>query len=382
VIALSRHIAVAPKEDFHITQMIDITGLNLSYPGRKGEASRVLRELELQIEEQETYVLLGPSGCGKSSILRAIAGLERPDAGTLSIGANLMFCAKRDVWVPPSGRPIGMVFQSYALWPHLSVLENICFPLIHGRTRATRGEANRRAQEALTAVQIAHLAEKPVTQISGGQQQRVALARAIAARPRVLLLDEPLSNLDPQLRVEVRMELRNLTSRLGITSVIVSHDPDDAYALADRVGVMNHGRLVQQGSPLQVRNRPASEFVGRLFGGMNVVQVPIEGRDADRICVRFEARSSWLPIADPELQVGQIIALGIRPEHLKIEFGAPQLTGAVSTKQYNGRDYLCSVQLRGQSIQFFAAGEGVEVGKVIALAGEPHQWVWLREGDQ
>jgi len=222
----------------------------------------VLRPLDFDLASGEYLTLLGPSGCGKTTLLRMIAGLERPTGGEIRIGC-LRVNADDGTFVQPEHREIGMVFQSYAVWPHLTVRENIAFPLEVGwRARElSRDERESRVKEAVKLVRLEGLEERFPSQLSGGQQQRVALARALAQQPRILLLDEPLSNLDTRLRGEMRRELRDLHARLGLTVVHVTHDQREAFELSTRVLVLNEGRVEQAGTPAEIRQNPASDWV-------------------------------------------------------------------------------------------------------------------------
>jgi iron(III) transport system ATP-binding protein len=236
---------------------------------KRFDATPVLRGLDLTIEDRELVTLLGPSGCGKTTTLRCVAGLERPDGGEVYIGEEVVASLGKRVFVPPNRRDIGMVFQSYALWPHMSVFANVAYPL--RVRRVARREVASRVGEALDSVGMEAYERRRVTDLSGGQQQRVALARALVARPRVLLLDEPLSNLDAKLRVAMRKEIRTAHERANTTSVYVTHDQAEAIALSDRVVVVNDGTIQQVGTPIEIYRRPANRFVAEFVGFENVV---------------------------------------------------------------------------------------------------------------
>ncbi|MGH7090423.1 MAG: ABC transporter ATP-binding protein, partial [Stellaceae bacterium] len=228
--------------------MISIRDLAMTYRSREAEHQAV-RGVSLDVRQGQFYTLLGPSGCGKTSILRCVAGLEHPDAGEIEIGGETVFSAARGVWVPPHLRNIGMVFQSYAIWPHMTVFENVAFPLRHKRPRPGRAEIRERVGKALHLVHLDGLEERPAPYLSGGQQQRLALARALVGEPRVLLLDEPLSNLDAKLREEMRFEIRQVVERLGVTTLFVTHEQIEALTMSDTMAVMKDGVIVQEGSP-------------------------------------------------------------------------------------------------------------------------------------
>jgi iron(III) transport system ATP-binding protein len=251
--------------------VIQVSDLHVTYASPEGAVPAV-RGVSFAVQDGSFHTLLGPSGCGKTSTLRAIAGLERPIRGEIRIGNETVYSSAAGIAVPPHKRNIGMVFQSYAIWPHMSVIDNLVFPLVKGRHHLPKSQAVERAMHALGLVQLADLARRPATQVSGGQQQRVALARALALEPKVLLLDEPLSNLDAKLRNEMRQELKDLVSRLQITTVYVTHDQVEALSMSDRLAVMQQGVIAQEGSPQDVYFTPASEFVAAFVGKANIVE--------------------------------------------------------------------------------------------------------------
>ncbi|WP_026369525.1 ABC transporter ATP-binding protein [Kallotenue papyrolyticum] len=226
----------------------------------RGQAQPAVDDLSLQVAEGELLVLLGPSGCGKTTTLRLIAGFERPDQGTIRIGDELV--AGPNAWIAPERRGVGIVFQDYALFPHLTVAQNVAF----GVLRLNRQERAARVAAVLEAVGLSDYAERYPHELSGGQQQRVALARALAPQPRLLLLDEPFSNLDPELRHSLRYEVRAIVRRAGVTTVLVTHDQSEAFALADRIAVMHQGRVHQVADPETLYRRPASRFVAGFVG--------------------------------------------------------------------------------------------------------------------
>jgi iron(III) transport system ATP-binding protein len=243
--------------------MIALSGVGKQYPGT---AAPALADISLDIESGAFFTLFGPSGCGKSTLLRCVAGLETPDAGDISIGGAEVFSSRGGSFVPPNRRRIGMVFQSYAIWPHMTVLQNVAFPLQVRKQPNVR----ERARAALETVGLAALEKRYASMLSGGQQQRVALARAIVADPAVLLLDEPLSNLDAALRDQMRAELQSLQKRIGLTAVYVTHDQTEALSMSDRIAVMSEGRIVEAGTPEELYYRPRAAFTARLIGGANV----------------------------------------------------------------------------------------------------------------
>jgi iron(III) transport system ATP-binding protein len=256
--------------------MIKLTGLVKRYPGRAVTANAV-DGIDLEIPEGKLVTLLGPSGCGKTTTLRLIAGLERADGGTVEIDGQVVSDPARRTFIGPHRRPIGIVFQSYAIWPHMTVVDNVLFPLRVARPRVKRQEAHELAMQALDLVGLADFAERPSPALSGGQQQRVALARALVREPKVLLLDEPLSNLDRGLRGRMRDEIRAVQQRLGITTVFVTHDQDEALAVSDDVVVMNGGHIVERGLPQAIYTYPRQEFTARFLGVSNNLDGTVSG---------------------------------------------------------------------------------------------------------
>ncbi len=248
---------------------VEIEGVNLSY----GE-HRVLKNVELAIRPGEFFAFLGPSGCGKTTLLRLIAGFNQADSGRVAIGGKDISA------LPPWKRDVGMVFQSYALWPHMTVRRNVAFGLEERGVK--RAEVERRVDLALGLVGLGHLGDRRPSQLSGGQQQRVAVARTVAVEPKVLLLDEPLSNLDAKMRVQVRRELRELQQRLGLTTIFVTHDQEEANTICDRIAVMNDGTIQQVGTPMELYERPANLFVANFLGTANILPGVLQGGPAAR----------------------------------------------------------------------------------------------------
>lgn len=258
--------------------MINVRGLVKEFP-IAGGVKVAIDDISFDIEEGEFFTLLGPSGCGKTTTLRSIAGLEKPTAGTIAIDDQKVFEGK--VLVPANKRQIGMVFQSYAVWPHMKVFENVAFPLQVSEKRISKKEISQRVEEALGLVDLSDVSDRMATQLSGGQQQRLSLARALVRRPKLLLLDEPLSNLDAKLRERMRSELRVIQRQVGITTLFVTHDQVEALSMSDRVAVMNEGKIEQVGTPEQVYHDPASAFVADFIGGANMFEGIVDSVDSD-----------------------------------------------------------------------------------------------------
>jgi ABC-type Fe3+/spermidine/putrescine transport system ATPase subunit len=271
-----------------------------------------LRAIDLEVQRGEFFVLLGPSGSGKTTLMRCVAGLEKPDAGNITLDGKIVFSARPYHYVPPEERQIGMVFQSYAIWPHMTVAENIGLVLTHGPARLSRAQAMERIRRALSLVQLENFEKRPARLLSGGQQQRVALARALAINPKLLLMDEPLSNLDARLREEVRTKIKKLVSELGITVLYVTHDQVEAMVLADRIGVMAHGEILQVGKPYELYRAPANALVAEFFGSINWLR----GKVLDKNWVETEIGRLEV---DLPTEPSQNVVVGIRPEDMKLE---------------------------------------------------------------
>ena len=273
----------------------------------------VSKDINLDIHEGEFVVFVGPSGCGKSTLLRMIAGLETITSGDLFIGE------KRMNDTPPAERGVGMVFQSYALYPHLSVAENMSFGL--KLAGAKKEVINQRVNQVAEVLQLAHLLDRKPKALSGGQRQRVAIGRTLVAEPSVFLLDEPLSNLDAALRVQMRIEISRLHKRLGRTMIYVTHDQVEAMTLADKIVVLDAGRVAQVGKPLELYHYPADRFVAGFIGSpkMNFLPVKVTATAIDQVQVELpmpNRQQVWLPVESRDVQVGANMSLGIRPEHL------------------------------------------------------------------
>src|SRR5512140_2559309 len=261
----------------------------------------------------EIVVLLGPSGCGKTTTLRCVAGLEHPTAGTISIAGRVVSSPARGVLLPPRLRNIGMVFQSYAVWPHMTVRQNVIYPLKH--RNVARTEADRKVAEVLELVGLSEYAKRPVVSLSGGQMQRVALARSIVYRPQLILLDEPLSNLDAKLRIRLRDELRRILKATGMTGLYVTHDQAEAVVLGDRIGVMKDGKLLQMAPPGEIYNRPADSFVANFTGASNVLTGKVLARSGERATIDLGAAGkieAWTP---QPLAAGDRARVALRAEN-------------------------------------------------------------------
>jgi len=270
-----------------------------------------LRRVNQEVREGEFLVLLGPSGSGKTTLLRCIAGLETPDDGEILISGQLVFSKKDRIYVPPEDRQIGMVFQSYAIWPHMTVFDNVALPLTYGRKRIKKHLVRDRVLDALRLVQLDELAERPSPLLSGGQQQRVALARALAVNPKVVLMDEPLSNLDARLREEMRDQIRDLAKRLKMTVIYVTHDQVEAMVVADRIAVMSLGSIISIGSPETLYDGPANRTVAEFFGSINWLEAEVVTRGV------LQTKMGKLLCNDDGI-TGTVGMVGLRPEDIEL----------------------------------------------------------------
>ncbi len=301
--------------------MLRIENLRKSFPGNTKERVAAVRDVSLTVSAGRLFTLLGPSGCGKTTTLRCIAGLEHPDSGRLTIGDVTVFDGGGGKLVPAYRRAIGMVFQSYAIWPHMTVYENVEFPLAVAARQVRLGKRERAVlvNEALETMGMSALASRSATQLSGGQQQRLALARAIVGKPKLLLLDEPLSNLDAKLRERMRFEIKRLQTELGITAVYVTHDQGEALALSDEIAIMRDGVVVQQGSPNDIYDRPESDFVADFIGSANLLpgRAQTSAEKGGEVTVGVSDGVSVTGISTVPLAAGDEAVLVIRPENVK-----------------------------------------------------------------
>lgn len=346
--------------------------------------TRVVADLELQVAQGEMLVLVGPSGCGKTTTLRCIAGLERPTAGRITIGNRVVTEIDRGVFVPPEKREIGMVFQSYAVWPHMTVYDNVAYPL--KAVGARRGDIRDRVMRTLRLVRLEALADRYSSQISGGQQQRVALARSLVAEPKLLLFDEPLSNLDANLRLQMRVEIKELQRRLGFTSVYVTHDQTEAMAIADRIAVMDRGMVRQVGSPRAIYDFPADTFVAGFMGTTNLLEGSVEEITDAEAVVRTSGGITLRATGARGASRGATVHVSIRPEALQLRpLGKPAAAAnvwpaTVALSTFLGDSVLYRLEVAGHTFEVHGPSTEVfEVGAKVALAVEPSRCTLLIE---
>jgi iron(III) transport system ATP-binding protein len=302
--------------------VLTVQGLYTEYPNERGEVVRAAQDVSFTVEEGRLFTLLGPSGCGKTTTLRSIAGLERPRAGEISVNGRVVYSSSHGVFVSPNRRGFGMVFQSYAIWPHMTVFQNAAFPLEVGSQKHSKKEIRERVMRVLNAVQLDELADREATKLSGGQQQRLALARALVMEPALLLLDEPLSNLDAKLREKMRFELKRLQRELRITTVYVTHDQSEALALSHQIAVMNEGRIRQIGTPRDIYEKPASQFVADFVGNTNFIDGIVLQSIGSCSVVGTEVGEVKV-ICDHQLQTGDRVSISVRPEDVDLTEARP-----------------------------------------------------------
>ncbi|MBE2276694.1 MAG: ABC transporter ATP-binding protein [Rhodobacteraceae bacterium] len=330
--------------------MAEVIARNLSR--RYGEYIAI-EDVSFHVKDGEFLTLLGPSGCGKSTTLGILAGLDRPDEGHLSIGGEVFFDGLTGVFVDAERRNLGLVFQTYALWPHMTVRDNVGYAL--RIRRIPRAEREKRIREALALVEMEQFIDRYPSQLSGGQQQRVALARTLAYNPRILLLDEPLSNLDAKLRDKARSWLRQLQTQLGVTTIFVTHDQIEALALSDRIAVMNKGRIVQIGSPREIYEEPASTFVADFIGTTNLIRGQVS-EIADGIAtITLSDGQSLRAVARSDLVAGGVALVACRPERIEVATtdaaGQNVLRARLIERTYLGARVLYEFGAAGNSIK-------------------------------
>jgi iron(III) transport system ATP-binding protein len=353
--------------------MISVRGLQKSFRAQQGRVD-ALRSIDLEVGEGEFCVLLGPSGCGKTTTLRCVAGLERPDGGEIEIAGQIVNSTARRIYVPTERRDIGMVFQSYAIWPHMNVFQNVAFPLTQGQKRYPKSAVAEKVRAALKRVQLEGLEERPATDLSGGQQQRVAMARALVTEPKILLMDEPLSNLDARLREQMRVELRKITKSIDVTTLYVTHDQAEALSLGDRVCVMNAGEILQVAAPNEVYARPANLFVAQFVGEMNFVKGKVAG--SGKIDCPLGSIAASVPNG---VGAGAEVTLAIRPEHVAVlpapSHGTASTIGRVTSRNYLGDAALAEVEINGVTLLAKLAGDlDLTVGQNACVELPSHRW--------
>jgi iron(III) transport system ATP-binding protein len=337
--------------------MLRVTDLEKRFATRDSDVVRALDGVSFTVPQGTLFTLLGASGCGKTTTLRSVAGLERPESGRIEIDDVVVFDGARAHFTPPNKRQLGMVFQSYAIWPHMSVFDNVAFPL--KVKRKGRAEIREAVERTLTLMNMEQLAKRPATLLSGGQQQRLALARAIVGNPRLLLLDEPLSNLDAKLRERMRFELKRLQVETGITTIYVTHDQMEALALSDEIALMHEGRIVQQATPAEIYHAPATAYVADFIGSTNLLQGTLaEASTPGSACTVSLGEGVVVGVLAAAAASGDAVALAVRPESVVLE---PDTNGARELQPGTLRGVVRSSVFLGESTDFLIATDGLEV---------------------
>ena len=367
--------------------MIVVEDIHRTFATRQG-AIEAVKPTALEVEAGTLLTLLGPSGCGKTTMLRMIAGLEPPDGGRITLDGQVVFCAREGVDVPANRRDIGMVFQSYAVWPHMTVYENVAYPL--RIQRLDRRSIRERVERILALVGMEAMGDRRTTHLSGGQQQRVAIARALVPEPALLLLDEPFSNLDAHLRTQMGQELKEVQRRLGVTTVYVTHDQEEALALSDELVLMNEGQVVQQGPPREVYRHPRSRFAAEFVGRSNLLGARADGildRGIHTLASPVGPLRVWVP--EPQAPDRRAFLVSIRPEDVRLSVAddapagprdadANHLEGKVVRVVFRGDAVDCDVVVAGGMLRVRGVeAEPLATGDPVRLSVAPQRIVLL-----
>jgi len=361
------------------TVRVEVSEVDKTFVREGGEEVRAVDDINLSLHREEILVLLGPSGCGKSTLLRCLAGLEHPDRGRITIGGDVVFDHGRGISLPPNERDVNMMFQSYALWPHMTLESNVAYPL---RVRGVKKSvALRQASEYLDLVGLTGLGRQYAGSVSGGQAQRAALARTLISEPAVALFDEPLSNVDAKVRARLRAELRRLHKEVGFTAVYVTHDQIEAMGVASRIAVMREGRIAQLGNPVDVYETPHDRYSAQFIGEANLYPGTVSSRVDDDVVVdtdlgplRAAARNFDLVGTDPAL--GGEVTLMIRPEYIRVSRGGDGGTpepnswrARIESSLYAGShtEYVCSLEGADVLVWEMAAPVPLSEGEVVTL---------------
>jgi iron(III) transport system ATP-binding protein len=372
--------------------MLNVEGLKKQYTSYDGTPGGGVFGANFEIKEGELFTLLGPSGCGKTTTLRSIAGLETPQLGRITLAGRELFHSGKRINVPMYDRDIGMVFQSYAIWPHMTVFDNAAYPLKVSRTRKySSQEITQKVTRVLEMVGLGEYIRRPSTQLSGGQQQRLALARALTREPQLLLLDEPLSNLDAQLREQMRTELKRLQRETGLTAIYVTHDQSEALAISDRIAVMNEGLIAQLGTPKEIYNRPTSEFVAHFIGRTNLVHGELTRAVSAGTLETVDTPLGRLRCFFPkDADAKREIAVVVRPEHIELRKAngpvasndeSNVLTGKLTSEVYLGEivEYAVTAANGKEMLVRTPFTQPVDKGDAVTLRFSPERTIALIE---
>ncbi len=365
-------------------RVLSVRALFTEYRSARGPAVKAAQDVSFEVPKGKLFTLLGPSGCGKTTTLRSIAGLETPASGEIEVEGEPVYSSSRRIVVPANRRNFGMVFQSYAIWPHMNVFENAAFPLRVAKPGHSRKTIDEKVTRVLASVGLDHLAGREATRLSGGQQQRLALARALVMEPRLLLLDEPLSNLDAKLREKMRFELKRIQDRLGLTTIYVTHDQGEALALSHEIAVMSEGRIVQIGTPREIYERPKTRFVADFIGSTNFLDGKLLAREAATgYWTAATALGTMRVTAGEGFSEGGTVAISIRPEDVDISIAEPQageplnvVRGIVDQMIFLGDVLDLKVRVGDRLLQARAhPTAGVSEGSVAVLRIQPEKCI-------
>lgn len=365
--------------------MLSVKALYTEYPNEHGQVVKAAQNVSFEVPDGKLFTLLGPSGCGKTTTLRSIAGLEKPRSGDISVGGRVVYSSKNNTFIAPNKRNFGMVFQSYAIWPHMNVFQNAAFPLEVGNRKLDKKEIQEKVMRVLTVVGLDHLADREATKLSGGQQQRLALARALVMEPQLWLLDEPLSNLDAKLRERMRFELKRLQRELKLTTVYVTHDQSEALALSHEIAVMNEGQIIQIGSPREIYERPRNKFVADFVGTTNFISAKVKGR-AERDG-HYHLNTSFGPLigyAVYALTTGEEITVSLRPEDIHVSVNRPDAEnvweGTVEAKIFLGEYLDFQIRMGAEVLQARVHPSlSAQVGSKVFLAMSAEKCVAIHD---
>ena len=338
--------------------MIKVKNLTKMFLIENDESLCALDDISFEISGGEFFTLLGPSGCGKTTLLRSIAGLERPDNGEISIDGDLVFSAEQNVNIPPNKRTVGMVFQSYAIWPHMTVFQNAAFPLQVSKIKYSTHEIKDQVEKVLDTVHLFGVHDRPATDLSGGQQQRLALARALVREPKILLLDEPLSNLDAQLRNKMRVELRQMQKNIGITTIYVTHDQTEALSMSNTIAIMDKGRIIQKGNPRDIYDHPTTASTAGFIGSTNFIKGEFIRKLEGELRIVNTDLGELVCQGSGKLQPGDNVLISIRPQNIQLLSEltisvANNFSGIVREIEFLGEYLDCQVLVGGVQIKVF-----------------------------
>jgi iron(III) transport system ATP-binding protein len=350
---------------------IRITGVSKRYFSG-GKTITALDDVNLTIPANQIFTLLGPSGCGKTTLLRCIVGLEAPDTGEICIGDEVVFSKDRNLSVPTEKRGLGMVFQTYAIWPHMNVFDNVAYPL--QIRNVAKGEIRSRVAKTLAFVHLEGMEQRPATKLSGGQQQRVALARALVAEPKVILFDEPLSNLDAKLREETRKDLKTFLGKLKITAVYVTHDRIEALALSDTIAIMRDGKIIEVGAPKKIYFDSEHRFVADFIGRANLIQAKVRGEEGGHTMV--DCGLGIIACERRDLPVGSEATLCLRPEFIRLARGEAGgknvVNGRVESLVFIGEAYEAEIRVGNELLLAKIEPDArIEEGAAVTFSLDP-----------